>query len=297
MNYQWSRFLKFAKEANKEVKNTYQHCINCGVWMHRFTRDDGNSQYYCQCWDRFEVSSNYLKKLRESGEVEKYPSLNDLIGLEQDPEWHPEGDVWEHTLLTIEAMKEILLREEIGEDREILLIAALCHDMGKPVTTILKEGRWTSPSHANKTENVILFLDQIEVFGIKQEKVIKLVESHDCHIDKPSKKSVRKLLNRLEGKVTIKQLLLLVEADVSGRYPLPKGLPENGYLIKKIAEELAIQDKKPKPIIEGKHLISLGVKPGPKMGLILTQLFKDQTEGLFSTWEEGIEKAKKLIEL
>lgn len=67
----------------------------------------------------------------------------------QDPEWHPEGNVLNHTMLVVDAMLKICKREGIiGIDRDVLELAALCHDMGKPATTEYnEEGRLVAHGH------------------------------------------------------------------------------------------------------------------------------------------------------
>jgi len=83
------------------------------------------------------------------------------------------------------------------------------------------------------------------------------------------------------------ELVLVAEADHQGR-----GLPWDGFeqgaelLVK--AESLHVSDSAPKPIIMGRHLIVLGLEPGPQFGQILTQLYEAQQDGLFTTEEEGL---------
>src|SRR6185369_2806977 len=69
-----------------------------------------------------------LRVLRETGWIELYPELSALIGCPQDPLWHPEGDVYIHTLYVCDAAAAIADREQlVGEGRAVLLLAALCH--------------------------------------------------------------------------------------------------------------------------------------------------------------------------
>ena len=72
-----------------------------------------------------------LEFLRAVGWTRYYPELNALIGCRQDPEWHPEGDVWNHTLCCLDAFA----RRRTGEDDLVVGLAVLCHDFGKPATT------------------------------------------------------------------------------------------------------------------------------------------------------------------
>ena len=81
-----------------------------------------------------------------------FPELGALIGVQQEPEWHPEGDVWIHNNMVIDQAAK-LRKEEYGEfDNMALMLGALCHDFGKPLTTTFSEGRWRSPGHDVKGE-------------------------------------------------------------------------------------------------------------------------------------------------
>ena len=83
-------------------------------------------------------------------------------------------------------------------------------------------------------------------------------------------------------------LARLVEADASGRPPLPRELPPAMQQILATAEHLQVAEQGPRPILLGRHLLSLGIQPGPRMGQILKTAFEAQLDGAFSTPEEGI---------
>ena len=74
-----------------------------------------------------------LEFLRATGWVDAYPELKALVGCRQDPEWHPEGDVWNHTLASLDAFAEE--RSLPDAEETIIGLAVLCHDFGKPATT------------------------------------------------------------------------------------------------------------------------------------------------------------------
>ena len=88
-----------------------------------------------------------LAFLRETGWVRYFPELQRLIGCRQDPKWHPEGDVWNHTCMCLDAFA----RRRVGDHDEDLIVglAVLCHDFGKPMTTALdpKSGHIRSLGH------------------------------------------------------------------------------------------------------------------------------------------------------
>lgn len=93
-----------------------------------------------------EKPSKYLKKLLDNGELKKYPfsMLQDLRKIEQSPKHHPEGNVWNHTMLVVD---QAALYKNSSKDPKAFMWAALLHDLGKAPTTKLRNGRWTSYNH------------------------------------------------------------------------------------------------------------------------------------------------------
>ena len=97
-----------------------------------------------------------LTFLKDCGWIKYFPEIEALIGCEQDPEWHPEGDVWVHTLHCLNAFA----KERINDNWEDLVVgfAVLCHDLGKPLTTkIGEDGRIALPC-TNQRRNSYSFL-------------------------------------------------------------------------------------------------------------------------------------------
>jgi tRNA nucleotidyltransferase (CCA-adding enzyme) len=124
------------------------------------------------------------------------------------------------------------------------------------------------------------------------DKVLPLVAEHLVHTQKEhSFRTVRRLSLRL-APATLKELSYVVEADYSGRPPLPKGMPEQMEQLLELAEAVQVVNNQPKPILMGRHLIPLGVVPGKEMGEILKKAFEAQLDGKFATVEEAIELFK-----
>lgn len=238
-----------------------------------------------------------LKFLVDTGAVGHFPELDAIVGLHQDPEWHPEGSVDIHTGLVMDAAVEIAERENLSkEDRMILVLAALCHDLGKANTTVVEDGRIKSPGH-DKTGVPLTesFLQSIGVSPYLIERITPLVAEHMCHIGgNINHRFVRRLTVRLK-KASVRLLVLLMEADHSGRHPLPKRCPEAAEAILDVAKELAILDSKPKPIVQGRHLIQhLMMRPGPEFKVLLDAAYEHQLDGGFETLDEGLVFVKNL---
>jgi len=242
-----------------------------------------------------------LKFLIDTGWVKLFPELEVLVGLEQDPEYHPEGDVYLHTGYVCDAAVDIAVRDNLSNDeRLVLVLAALCHDLGKATTTIVEDGRIKSPGHAHEgAEPTRTLLARMGFCGDSSlrkivDQVISLVECHMDHLGvEPNKRFVRRLAVRTHPS-NLTQLVRLMEADHSGRPPLPKHCPETALKILDISKELDIQSDKPKPIVMGRHLIDdLGMKPGPLFGVVLEHCYQLQLDGEIDDLEMGLIFARK----
>jgi tRNA nucleotidyltransferase (CCA-adding enzyme) len=230
-----------------------------------------------------------LRVLAETGWLTLYPELEKLIGCPQDSAWHPEGDVWIHTLHVVDAAAEIAEREQLGDDqRALLLFAALCHDLGKPATTTIgANGRIGSPKHAQAgVEPTAALLRRIGCPRALIAQVAPLVREHMAHIGmQVSDRTVRRLALRLTP-ATITQWGRLVEADHSGRPPL---LPSNpGAEIVALAEQLNVSTGRPTPILQGRDLLAIGMPPGPALGAALERAYHAQIDGAFDSIEAGL---------
>ena len=236
-----------------------------------------------------------LQFLVDTGWVEVYPEIKDLIGTTQEYEWHPEGDVFIHTKHVVDAAVEVADREGIyGYDRVMYLIAALMHDFGKPATTEFKDGRWRSHMHARVGADMApAFLEKIGAPKKIAIKIPPIVAEHLCHTHIKDLKNVRKLSKRLEP-ANIKELCWVIEADCSGRPPKPKKLPEEAATIRNMALEDGIFLGTPKPIVTGKMILATGwLQPGKKLGQALKDAYADQLKCRINNEEDAADWIRK----
>ena len=241
--------------------------------------------------------SRGLEFLNQSGWLEHFPELAALRGVPQDPEWHPEGDTWVHTLSVCDAAAAVADRENLSEDqRVVLLLAALCHDLGKATTTEFLDGRWRAHGHCDAGVPLAQqFLARIGCPLAIIETVLPQVQEHLVHTQRDiSPRLVRRLALRL-APATIEQLLHLVEADMSGRPPLPGGLPASARQLAEIAHGLALHGQKPQPILLGRYLIARGFTPSEWFGEVLALCFEAQLEGTFTELEDGLRFLDELL--
>mgnify|MGYP002050157998 FL=1 len=238
-----------------------------------------------------------LNFLQDTGWVKYFPELLALIGCDQEPEWHPEGDVWVHTLHCMDAFAQ----ERVGDDWEDLVVglAVLCHDLGKPLTTkIGKDGRIRSPMHEAKGEEPTRsFLSRLTTQVDLHEQVVPLVRRHlsprTFYKDQAGDGAIRRLANKVKR---IDRLVRVAAADIAGRPPRKDEFPEGPWLLQR-AEELKVKDSAPQPIILGRHLIEHGLRPGPAFGPILKQCFEAQLDGAFQNRTEGVRFLKTVLEI
>jgi tRNA nucleotidyltransferase (CCA-adding enzyme) len=243
--------------------------------------------------------------LAASGWGVHFPEIGRLAGVPQDPGWHPEGDVGTHTMLVVDAAARIAQRENLeGDDRAVLLFAALSHDFAKATTTALRERdgkmRWTSWGHeADGGPMAQGFLDRIGIKSAIVDRVVPMVENHlaSSSIGRDaSPRAVRRLAMRL-APATITDLLRLVEADYSGRPPLPTGLPESAIRIREMAEAQAVDHGPQPPVILGRHVMPyFSEEPGKHIGEVTAAAYEAQADGAFSNLEEALQWLERYMD-
>lgn len=245
-----------------------------------------------------------LRFLKDSGWLRHFPELAALDGCPQDPEWHPEGDVFVHTGHCCDAMVRQPGWLEAGpERRRDLLLAILCHDLGKPSTTHQAEKggrlRWISPGHEPAGGPLAeAFLRRINAPHAVATVVRPLVENHLWPYSAPvppAETTVRRLARRL-APATIGDLCLVLMSDHLGRPPLVK--EETALRIEHLREAaraLALADAAPKPLLLGRHLIEAGLRPGPEFRGLLDRAFEAQLDGAFRDEAGAREFLKSLL--
>ncbi|MEX0869961.1 MAG: CCA tRNA nucleotidyltransferase [Candidatus Spechtbacterales bacterium] len=229
-----------------------------------------------------------------------HPELAALSGVPQDEEWHPEGDVWVHTKMTADVAAKIVEREKLeGDDALAVILAALCHDIGKPSTTKFIDGRWKAREHADRGPEVFKrFVSRMEFGKNIEQRVAPLIKDHmflaSTKSSGTSDAAVRRLAKRLEP-ATIQELIWVMEADVEGRGTDSNWRKEAGDELLKKARELDVSESKAEPILTGKHLINeLGLKPGPEFGNVLNFVYEAQLEGKVTNTEEALNMVKDM---
>ncbi len=237
--------------------------------------------------------SRGLTFLRDCGWLQHYPELEALIGCEQDPLWHPEGDVWTHTLHCMDAFAA----RRIGNVREDLIVgfAVLCHDFGKPATTQREGERVTSKGHEKVGEKLAdAFLSRMTSEETFVRDVVSLVGAHLRPVLLYKAQAGDAAIRRLARKVgRIDRLLRVSRADQEGRPPFRlEAFPAEDWLHAR-ARALDVEASAPTPIVQGRHLIELGFVPGPDFGRVLQDCYEAQLDGQVDSLEAGLKFAKQ----
>ena len=234
--------------------------------------------------------SRGLEFLRATNWVRYFPELKALIGCKQEPRWHPEGDVWEHTKCCL----DFYANNRTGDQYEDLVVgmAVLCHDFGKPLCTFFdhKTGCIRSLGHDDRgVEPTRSFLSRMTNEERFISEVLPIVKNHMRPFSLWKANAREGAIRRLSCQVKrIDRLLRVCAADDGGRPPYPSDAEPLRWLAAE-AERLEVKDKAPKPILMGRDLIKLGLKAGPLFKKILDEAYDNQIEGAFCDKEGAIE--------
>ncbi|RXJ68958.1 polynucleotide adenylyltransferase [Halarcobacter ebronensis] len=219
-----------------------------------------------------------LELLKELEILKYYSELEALVNCVQDKEYHPEGDVWIHTLLSIDEMAKLKTGDEYRD--LYLFFAVLCHDLGKPFCTKEIDGKITSHKHETLgVEPTISFLQKLTREKKFIEKVVPLVKNHLAPFQLYKADSSLKAVKRLSLKCSIEDLCIVCLADCKGRTIKDKDKCDEAvkWLLEH-ARLMNISHEGVKPLVQGRDLIKLGFKPNKKFKEILEYALNLQIE-------------------
>lgn len=235
-----------------------------------------------------------------------FPELKALVGVPQEKAWHPEGGVDVHTWLVVDRARELI--DDLPYAKQVtVMLAALCHDFGKPATTEFTEDRIRSRGHEEAgvlpTES---FLERLNIHTLDgydvRAQVLALVRDHlkpgefYKKRDEVGDGAFRRLARRCE----LELLYRVAKADSLGRnadwVPREKWFTAEAqdWFIAR-ARELDVQEHAPAPLLMGRHLLKMGIKPGPRIGEITRAVYEMQLDGRVSSLEEAKAAAQSII--
>ncbi|HEY7055704.1 MAG TPA: hypothetical protein VH458_04225, partial [Vicinamibacterales bacterium] len=227
-----------------------------------------------------------------------FPELDALVGCPQEPEWHPEGDVWVHTLLVIDQAR--LRIDDLPYPKQIaVMLGAVCHDFGKPATTAFIDGRIRSLNHEEEgVPPATAFLDRLNIHSLLGYDVRREVLGIVAHHLKPGMfyKAQPQVgdgaFRRLAQKVDLDLLTRVARADCEGRGGGFDCSAMDWFVAR--ARALGVEHAPPDPLVKGRHLLALGAQPGPQIGQVLREVYERQLEGTVSTFDEALTLARQI---
>jgi len=234
--------------------------------------------------------------MRELDMLRYFPELKALINVPQSPKWHPEGDVWVHTMMCVDEMVNLLSDDEKLNLK--MMFAILCHDLGKATTTTVDEdGHIRAIGH----EKAGLELTKSFMYRLTHEhdfieSLLPLVKHHLKPSQFYAAKSKAPAIRRLATKVNIEELVVVAKADFLGRTTeeaLTRDYKAGKWLLEQ-SKNLKVLTKPLDNLLQGRDLIDLGVDPSPEFKIILDEVYALQIDGELTTKEEAMAYVKKL---
>ncbi len=250
------------------------------------------------------IGCEWLAKLGATAQL--FPELHALVGVPQEAEWHPEGGVDVHSWLVVDRARELI--DDLPYPKQVtVMLAALCHDFGKPATTEFVDGRIRSRGHDEAgVAPTVSFLDRLKIFTLDgydvRAQIIKLVRAHllPGEFYKQREQLGDGAFRRLARRCELDLLYRVARADTLGRNA-PwvarerwfDAVPQEWFIAR--ARELEVEQQAPAPLLLGRHLIELGLRPSPRFGRILSAVYDMQLDGRVQTLAEAQAAARDLI--
>ncbi|MFZ2682249.1 MAG: HD domain-containing protein [Patescibacteria group bacterium] len=262
-------------------------------------------------WKKLLLKARYpskgLELMLELGIIDKYyPELKALIATPQEPEWHPEGNVWIHTGMVIDQAAHLLRSPERSlypDDALTTMLSALCHDFGKALTTHVEDGRIRSKGHEAAGEAPARsFCANFTFSHDTVDQVVKITRDHlkttrywqsltKGEIDEKQYANIlRRLLRRLAG-VPVEVFLTVTEADKRGR-----GVADaltapytEGEVFRATLAKFDLEAQAKTPLVSGGEIIAkFSLTPGPRIGALIQMVEAARDEGQVATPEEAL---------
>ena len=220
------------------------------------------------------------------------PELRPLVGCEQEPDWHPEGDVWTHTLMVVDKARE--LNADLERPQLIaVMLGAVCHDLGKPSTTAVIDGRIRSMNHEEAGVAPTLSAPRSPQHPRdrrlrRAQPGVGLVAHHLKPGDVLSKPR-RSAMARSGGshRRSTSNCWRASRARTVWAARATFDCSAMDWFLQR-ARSLGVEHRPPAPLLLGRHLLALGLSPGPQVGAILKHVYERQLDGEVSTVDEAM---------
>ncbi|MDP3921376.1 MAG: CCA tRNA nucleotidyltransferase [Candidatus Omnitrophota bacterium] len=278
------RAVRFAANLNFEIEGqTWQAICKQAKEIHAVSAERIRDELI-KTFTRSGAAKGY-RLLSDSGLMKEIlPEIEAMKGVQQPPEYHPEGDVFVHTRMLLEQLE--------GNDSIALAFGALFHDIAKPRTYAVRNGRICfyehAPIGARMTEEIMRRL------RFSNREIADVAEAVANHMKFGDVQKMREgKLKRFVSRPTFSEELELHKIDCRACH----GILDNYIFLKEKMLEYAAEELKPEPVLNGNDLKELGMKPGPKMKPLLEEAYELQLEGKIKTREEAMTWARSQLTL
>jgi poly(A) polymerase len=275
------RAIRFAVELDYKIDNeTWKALVESAASINEISAERIRDELVKIFLSRNRVRGWDL--LDESGLMRAVlPELDAMKGCLQPEQFHPEGDVFQHTGLMLE-----LLPEKVSAP---LVFAVLLHDVAKPVTSTVDEtGRIRFNEHdrigATMTESI---MERLRFSRAEIDAAVEMVRQHMVFKDVPNMRVAK--LKRFMARPTFEEELELHRVDCASSHRM---MDNYEFLLRK-REEFANEPIIPPSLVRGDDLIALGMKPGPKFGQILEAVETRQLEGALKDRQQALDWVKR----
>jgi poly(A) polymerase len=234
------------------------------------------------------------------------PEVTAMKGVKQPENFHPEGDVFTHTLLTLSKLDDGRKAADTGEEHRPvssgpgkknlygsweLAMAVLLHDIGKPVTFEVADRIRFNNHDSVGAKMAEKICERLKMSNAEKDRIAWLVKMH-LYLRHAREMRVSKL-KRLFAHEGYPELAELYKVDsLASTANL-----DDYHFCQNMFEELKEEEIKPEPLVTGVDLIALGLKPGPIFSKILDTIKDEQLEQQITTKEEALKKAKELVSI
>jgi len=232
--------------------------------------------------------------MRQLGVLKYFPQLQALIEIPQEPKFHPEGDVWIHTMMSLDAMVALIDRSQ--DDALKYLYAILCHDLGKATTTKIIKGKIRAIGHeeagVEPTKDLMYRLTNNHSFI---DSLLPLVKHHLKPSQFYAQGAKASAIRRLATQVNIEELVVVAKADFLGRTTneAQKGEYRAGEWLLEQSQKLNVSQKPLNHLVQGRDLIALGLEPSPQFKEIIQAIYELQLSGKIKEKNEALEHIKQ----
>lgn len=232
-----------------------------------------------------------------------WPEIHALIDCPQNPLTHPEGDVFIHNGMVLDQARQLI--DDLPRPKQLaVMLGALCHDLGKPVTTKVENGSVRATGHeAAGAALAEQFLERLKVFTFDhydvRKQAVALARLHDVPYRwhkafKQGEVISAGQFRRLALQVEPELLYRVARADCLGRTRGNFAPVAEEWFVSRV-RELGLEERAPAPLLLGRHVLELGLQPGKRIGEITKAVYELQLDGAVQTLPEAIAAAAKLV--